>query len=80
MSQIGNIIVCIDMNPQENSFKMFYNAVEETLFPQKWRKKYEFEYWRSLKNSNSFSDNVFLVYFGELLKRDKSSSLWSRYY
>lgn len=54
------------------------------LLPEKSKKKYEMVYkcfmsWRKNHNVGSFSENVLLVYFNELAKKYKSSSLWSFY-
>ncbi|KAK5637905.1 hypothetical protein RI129_000133 [Pyrocoelia pectoralis] len=35
--------------------------------------------WQRTKVTNSFSENVFLVYFNELAGKYKSSTLWARY-
>lgn len=35
--------------------------------------------WRKKKSTNSFSQNIFLLYFGELSMKFKASTLWTQY-
>ncbi|KAJ8913790.1 hypothetical protein NQ315_002696 [Exocentrus adspersus] len=56
----------------------------ENLLPSKSKGKYDVIYkkfleWRLRKNTTSFSESVVLVYFTELAKKYKSSSLWAYY-
>lgn len=52
--------------------------------PEKSRKKYEAVYqafmdWRSLKNDDSFSEELFLTYFEKLAETYSSASLYAYY-
>ncbi|XP_031347063.1 uncharacterized protein LOC116173590 [Photinus pyralis] len=55
------------------------------LLPVKSRQRYEAAYnefikWRATKNIEScFSEDVLMVYFGELAEKMKSSTLWAQY-
>ena len=54
------------------------------LIPAKSKEKYlaaydSFVQWKSKKNTQSISENVFLAYFSELANRYKPSSLWCIY-
>lgn len=61
------------------------SEVCNSLLPKTSKEKYELAYkkfmdWRKNKNIIcSFSENVLLVYFEELSKTLKSSTLWSQY-
>ncbi|XP_048515862.1 uncharacterized protein LOC125502141 [Athalia rosae] len=44
-----------------------------------YKKSYKFMAWKEVKNSESFSQRVLLVYFNELSKSWKSTTLWSEY-
>jgi len=59
-------------------------SVTKNLLPKKSRDKYmtiykKFMEWRASKNTTSFSENVLMVYFDELSKSTKPSTLWSHY-
>lgn len=52
--------------------------------PQKSRELYWSVYntfieWKAEKKVNKISENILLAYFGELAKKYKSSTLWSKY-
>lgn len=62
----------------------YANNISENLLPQKSRREYEKYYallrdWQQEKKTNSFSENVFIAFFGDLLKKWKSSTLWKIY-
>jgi hypothetical protein len=55
-----------------------------SLLPEKSTDRYlqayqNFIIWKTSKDANSFSENVFLAYFMELSQKYKSSSLWCYY-
>lgn len=59
--------------------------VSSTLLPTNSSEKHETAYaaytaWRKLKGTHISSESVLLVYFDELSKRYKSSTLWSLYF
>ncbi|KAJ8935663.1 hypothetical protein NQ318_012825 [Aromia moschata] len=59
-------------------------AVSLNLLPQISRKKYETAYekfltWRKNSKIKSFSENILLVYFEDISKTFKASTLWSQY-
>ncbi|XP_023311993.1 uncharacterized protein LOC111691272 isoform X2 [Anoplophora glabripennis] len=59
------------------------NAVQNIL-PQKSKKVYEKLYqrfmdWRNTNNISTFSENVLIAYFQELMETMKSSSTWTHY-
>ncbi|XP_060516643.1 uncharacterized protein LOC132708080 [Cylas formicarius] len=59
-------------------------AASLDLLPKKSRNNYEIAYnnfmdWRSRNKATSFSEDTLLVYFKELAKKYKSSSLWTFY-
>lgn len=69
---------------------MFQNIEEEAklvalnLLPEKSKKLYTSAYesfmqWRIAKKTESFSEPVLLVYFNELSKKYKPSTLWTTY-
>lgn len=54
------------------------------LLPIKSRERYEKEYyifkeWQKEKNVDTISEDVLLVYFSQISKKFKSSTLWSKY-
>lgn len=56
----------------------------EKLLPTKSRTRYEIVYqkfmdWRIKNKINSFSENVLLAYFGDLMEQFKPSSIWAIY-
>lgn len=56
----------------------------DSLLPLKSKDKYMLAYasfiqWKTSKNANSFSENVFMAYFSELANKYKPSSLWCIY-
>lgn len=58
--------------------------VEFNLLPEKSRTVYELTYsrfmeYRQKKNIGSFSEDVLIVYFSDLSKKIKPSTLWSTY-
>lgn len=58
--------------------------VSNNLLPATSKERYleayeKFENWRRIKNVTSLSENIFLVYFEEMSKKYKSSTLWSLY-
>lgn len=58
--------------------------ISDELLPNKSKHRYEaafeqFMRWRSANNVETFSENVFLVYFEELSKKYKCSTLWSTF-
>ncbi|PSN31360.1 hypothetical protein C0J52_23830 [Blattella germanica] len=60
------------------------SVVANNLIPQKSKKVYEklfekFMEWRVRKNVTSFSENALLIYFEEMSKTMKSSTLWTHY-
>lgn len=59
-------------------------SATENLLPNKSKGKYDAVYknfmdWQLAQKTSSFSENVILVYFVELAKKYKSSSLWAYY-
>lgn len=68
---------------KNSSVKEAQNA-SENLLPEKSREKYtavfnQFKASRETKKTKSFGEPVLLVYFKELEKELKPSSLWARY-
>lgn len=63
----------------------YANNITENLLPQKSKSEYEkfyqmFRDWQQEKKTDSFSENVFIAFFGNLLlKKWKSSTLWKVY-
>ncbi|KAJ0169185.1 hypothetical protein K1T71_015312 [Dendrolimus kikuchii] len=58
--------------------------VMESLLPENSKEKYLLAYqnfikWQNSKNTQSFSENVFMAYFKELSSKYKPSSLWCLY-
>lgn len=56
----------------------------KNLLPQKSKKVYEKLYqrfmdWRNTNNISTFSENVLIAYFQELMETMKSSSIWTHY-
>lgn len=54
------------------------------LLPEKSKRQYtavynEFKRWRTTKKTTSFAEEIFLVYFDELSRKMKPSTLWARY-
>ena len=60
------------------------NDVSLNLLPKTSRRQYtaaynEFKKWRKTKKTNSFSEEIFLVYFDKLSKSLAPPTLWSRF-
>lgn len=58
--------------------------INENLLPSKSKQRYiatydSFVQWKINKKANTFSEDVFLAYFGELAEKYKPSSLWAIY-
>lgn len=58
--------------------------VSNNLLPATSRERYldayeKFQEWRRINKVSSLSENIFLVYFEEISKKYKSSTLWSIY-
>lgn len=56
--------------------------INENLLPIKSKQRYiatydNFLQWKTDKKANTFSEDVFLAYFGELAEKYKPSSLWA---
>ena len=59
-------------------------SVSLNLLPEKSKRQYtasynQFKKWRQTKKTSSFSEEVLIVYFNELSKDMKPSTLWARY-
>lgn len=72
----------MDLKP--NFIRKEVEAVEENLLPHKSKQRYlksyeDFMKWRAEKKVNSLTESDLLIYFNELSKTYKPSTLWSVY-
>lgn len=73
-----------DMNLTPDFIREEAKAVVENLLPPKSKQRYlksydDFMKWRAEKKVKSLSENVLLIYFNQLSKTYKPSTLWSLY-
>lgn len=72
------------INSTPSDIKEAARQITENLLPEKSKEQYkacylQFTAWQSEKNTTSVSEETMLVYFEELSKKFKPSSVWSKY-